>query len=67
VEEDDPIDIAIGRTVFWEPLVNYNTRKITRHFVVMQIAVSYHEWMDLFEKKDHAAGKDSDQAGAKSP
>jgi 5-dehydro-2-deoxygluconokinase len=41
---------AVGRTVFWEPLVNYRAHKITRDAAVARIAASYREWVDLFEK-----------------
>ena len=41
---------AVGRTTFWEPLVNYRAQKITRETAVAQIAASYRAWVDLFEK-----------------
>jgi myo-inositol catabolism protein IolC len=41
---------AVGRTTFWEPLVNYRAQKITRETAVSQIAASYRAWVDLFEK-----------------
>jgi 5-dehydro-2-deoxygluconokinase len=44
------IGFAVGRTVFWDPLVNYRANKITRDAAVAQIAASYREWVDLFEK-----------------
>ena len=44
------IGFAVGRTTFWEPLVNYRDQKITRDAAVAQIAASYREWVDLFEK-----------------
>jgi 5-dehydro-2-deoxygluconokinase len=46
---------AVGRTVFWDPLVNYRANKITRDAAVAQIAASYRGWVDVFEKKEHAA------------
>jgi 5-dehydro-2-deoxygluconokinase len=49
------IGFAVGRTVFWNPLVDYRANKITRDAAVAQIAASYRQWVDLFEKKDHAA------------
>jgi hypothetical protein len=33
------------QATFWEPLVEYRAKKITRD------AASYREWVDLFEKK----------------
>ena len=44
------IGLAVGRTTFWEPLVKYRAKKITRQDAVAQIAASYREWVDLFEK-----------------
>src|SRR5262249_19743879 len=44
------IGLAVGRTTFWDPLVNYRAQKITRENAVAQIAASYREWVDLFEK-----------------
>jgi myo-inositol catabolism protein IolC len=41
---------AVGRTVFWDPLVKYRANKITRDAAVAQIAASYREWVDVFEK-----------------
>jgi myo-inositol catabolism protein IolC len=40
---------AVGRTTFWDPLVNYRAQKITRETAVAQIAASYRTWVDLFE------------------
>ena len=44
------IGFAVGRTVFWDPSVNYRATKITRDAAVAQIAASYRGWVDLFEK-----------------
>jgi myo-inositol catabolism protein IolC len=44
------IGFAVGRTVFWDPLVDYRAAKITRDAAVARIAASYREWVDLFEK-----------------
>jgi 5-dehydro-2-deoxygluconokinase len=44
------IGFAVGRTVFWDPLVDYRARKITRDDAVARIAASYREWVDVFEK-----------------
>ncbi len=43
------IGFAIGRTAFWDPLVNYLAQKITRDTAVKEIAASYREWVDLFD------------------
>jgi 5-dehydro-2-deoxygluconokinase len=44
------IGFAVGRTTFWDPLVNYRAGKITRETAVAQIAASFREWVDVFEK-----------------
>jgi myo-inositol catabolism protein IolC len=44
------IGFAIGRTAFWDPLVDYHAEKTTRETAVARIAASYKEWVDLFEK-----------------
>ncbi len=44
------IGFAVGRTTFWDPLVNYRAQKITREEAVAQIAASYRSWVDVFEK-----------------
>ena len=44
------IGFAVGRTTFWNPLVDYRAGRITREAAVAQIAASYREWVDLFEK-----------------
>jgi 5-dehydro-2-deoxygluconokinase len=43
------IGFAVGRTTFWDPLVNYRGERITREAAVAQIAASYRGWVDLFE------------------
>ena len=43
------IGFAVGRTTFWDPLVNYRAQKITREAAVTQIAASYRAWVDVFE------------------
>ena len=45
------IGFAVGRTTFWDPLVDYRAQKITHDMAVVQIAASYQEWVDLFEKE----------------
>jgi 5-dehydro-2-deoxygluconokinase len=44
------IGFAVGRTVFWDPLVNFRANKITRDAAVQQIAANYRTWVDVFEK-----------------
>jgi myo-inositol catabolism protein IolC len=44
------IGFAVGRTTFWDSLVNYRAGKITRDTAVAHIAAAYRQWADLFEK-----------------
>jgi myo-inositol catabolism protein IolC len=43
------IGFAVGRTDFWEPLVNYRANKTTRDAAVAEIARRYREFVDVFE------------------
>jgi 5-dehydro-2-deoxygluconokinase len=43
------IGFAVGRTTFWDPLVDFRARKITREAAVTRIADSYREWVDVYE------------------
>jgi len=44
------IGFAVGRTTFWDPLVNWRAKKITRADAVGEIARRYREFADIFEK-----------------
>jgi myo-inositol catabolism protein IolC len=44
------IGFAVGRTVFWDPLVSWRTKKITREAAVDEIAGRYLRFVELFEK-----------------
>jgi myo-inositol catabolism protein IolC len=44
------IGFAVGRTVFWEPLVNLRAKKTTREAAVTEIARRYREFVAIFEK-----------------
>jgi 5-dehydro-2-deoxygluconokinase len=44
------IGFAVGRTVFWEPLVGWRDKKTTREEAVTEIARRYRKWVDIFEK-----------------
>jgi myo-inositol catabolism protein IolC len=46
------VGFAIGRTVFWEPLVAWRSKRATREQTVGEIARRYREFVDLFERKD---------------
>jgi len=43
------IGFAVGRTDFWEPLVGFRAKKITREEAVAQIASRYREFVGIFE------------------
>ncbi len=44
------IGFAVGRTTFWDPLVEHKANKIRRAEAVSRIARNYRGWVDLFEK-----------------
>ena len=44
------IGFAVGRTSFWEPLVEWRAKKITREGAVAEIARRYREYVDIFER-----------------
>ncbi|HZY86863.1 MAG TPA: DUF2090 domain-containing protein [Gemmataceae bacterium] len=44
------IGFAVGRTTFWDPLVDWRGKKITREAAAAEIARRYREWVDIFEK-----------------
>ena len=43
------IGFAVGRTDFWEPLVSWLAKKITRDAALAEIAHRYREFVDLFD------------------
>jgi len=43
------IGFAVGRTSFWNPLVDLRAKKITREDAVAEIARRYREFVDIFE------------------
>lgn len=43
------IGFAVGRTVFWEPLVEWHSRKITRDLAVSEISRRYQNCVHIFE------------------
>ena len=49
------IGFAVGRTVFWDPLVAWRAKKTTREAAVAAIAQRYREFVDLFEYARGAA------------
>ena len=44
------IGFAVGRTTFWDPLVDLRAKKTTREAAATEIARRYREWVDIFEK-----------------
>jgi 5-dehydro-2-deoxygluconokinase len=44
------IGFAVGRTTFWDPLINWRANKCTREAAVAEIARRYREWVDIFDK-----------------
>jgi myo-inositol catabolism protein IolC len=44
------IGFAVGRTVFWEPLVGWLGKKTSRVEAVTEIARRYAEYVHIFEK-----------------
>jgi myo-inositol catabolism protein IolC len=49
------IGFAVGRTSFWDPLVNWLTKKITREEAVNEIVRRYQEFVGIFEEQARAA------------
>jgi 5-dehydro-2-deoxygluconokinase len=49
------IGFAVGRTSFWDPLVNWLAKKITREDAVNDIVRRYREFVEIFEERARAA------------
>jgi myo-inositol catabolism protein IolC len=49
------IGFAVGRTSFWDPLVNWLAKKITREEAVNDIVGRYREFVEIFEEQARAA------------
>jgi 5-dehydro-2-deoxygluconokinase len=47
------IGFAVGRTSFWEPLMNWRAKKATRDDAVAGIARRYQEWVAIFEQHSY--------------
>jgi 5-dehydro-2-deoxygluconokinase len=45
------IGFAVGRTTFWDALVDWRANRITREAAVEEIARRYREWVNIFEKR----------------
>ena len=46
------IGFAVGRTSFWDPLVDWRGKKITRQAAVAEIARRYQEFVGIFETRE---------------
>ena len=44
------IGFAVGRTSFWDPLVQYRAKKMSREGAVAEIARRYREFVNIFER-----------------
>ena len=51
------IGFAVGRTSFWDVLVNWRANKMTREEAVDEIASRYREFVDIFEKHFHSSSE----------
>jgi len=45
------IGFAVGRTSFWDPLVDWRSQKITRDAAVAEIARRYQQFVEIFETR----------------
>jgi 5-dehydro-2-deoxygluconokinase len=45
------VGLAVGRTTFWDPLVDWRANRIERAAAVEEIARRYRVWVDIFEKR----------------
>ena len=43
------IGFAVGRTSFWDPLVDWRAKKTTRNGAISEIARRYQEFVEIFE------------------
>jgi 5-dehydro-2-deoxygluconokinase len=50
------IGFAVGRTTFWDPLIDFRAKKITREAAVTEIASRFRGWVEIFENA-RSAGK----------
>jgi myo-inositol catabolism protein IolC len=49
------VGFAIGRTVFWDPLVAWRSKRATREQTVADIGRRYRQFVDLFEREKDAS------------
>ncbi|HEV3257945.1 MAG TPA: DUF2090 domain-containing protein, partial [Gemmataceae bacterium] len=50
------IGFAVGRTTFWDPLIDWRAKKTTREAAVNEIGRRYQNWVEIFENA-RAVGK----------
>ena len=43
------IGFAVGRTTFWDPLIDWRAKKTTREAAVNEIAHRFRNWVEIFE------------------
>jgi myo-inositol catabolism protein IolC len=46
------IGFAVGRPIFWDPIVAYRDGKATREQAAEQIADNYIEWVKVFKEAE---------------
>jgi 5-dehydro-2-deoxygluconokinase len=44
------IGFAVGRTSFWDPLMDWKDKKISRDAAVSEISDRFRQWVDIFEQ-----------------
>ena len=49
------IGFAVGRTDFWQPLVDWRAKKISQETAVEEMARRYREFVDAFESAQASA------------
>jgi myo-inositol catabolism protein IolC len=51
------VGFAVGRATFWDALVDWRARRITRGEAVVEIARRYREWIEIFEQAARPAAQ----------
>jgi myo-inositol catabolism protein IolC len=44
------IGFAVGRTSFWDPLIDWKEKKTSREAAVSEIARRFRQWVEIFEQ-----------------
>jgi myo-inositol catabolism protein IolC len=58
------IGFAVGRTDFWQPLVDWRASKITREEAGAVVSRRYTEFVSIFEQVSHVSEKGKSKGGA---